>query len=300
MADVAKSPVKRKSVGGKPGSAKKPKVNANQTPAKGNIKSLNASLKQQNATPKPQNATPKPQKNTLKGQNGVQKTPKTDQKHKNKHPQESTKKMKPFEGTAAIKSPKIKKNKKGGKDEDKPKRALYFQYRQTLNSGDEAAKKQLATTLENKIKSIEDRPDPLTKSAKRKLALLKKLKRSAEGGSSLNIEASKPVAKKVKVLTQQKAQPQKPKENKKVPNKKPKIEIEEEEDEDDSDEESDDVDAEEDGEEDVEEESGDESDDEGEEEEDEDEEDDNEDSEEEESDEDNPPPKQVSNKKQKK
>lgn len=312
MADAAKTGMKRKSLVGKQDSVKKTKLNLSKTPSKG--------VTPKGGPKKTPNASPKVQKNSPKGQNGVPNTPKSDKKQKNKQPLESAEKLTPFKGTAAIQSPKkqpnLKKVKAAKGNQEKPGKSIFFQYKQILSSGDASAKKSLVSTIDSRIKTIEDRPDPLTKTAKRKLKILKRIKKSAEKGSSTllpSLDGANPTlsqnkkgentvatGKKGNLQKQKKTQPQ---QKQKGP-KKPALELEEEDD--DSDEELDDeADSDE-----VDEESMDESDDGGEEEEEsddegeegegEEDEDDSDDGEEDSDEEDNPTPKQVSNKKQKK
>lgn len=307
MADVAKTPLKRKSFGGKQDTAKKQKNNPVKTPSKG-------------ATPKPQNGKSTPPNPNMKNQKksskskDVVKTP-NQNAQQNKQGKQFTKKPKKFEGTAAIQSP-VKQEGKEEKSVDKKKirRTAYFQYKQILSGGDNDAKKELITTLENKIKNIAGRSE-LSKSAKRKLKLLNRIKKSAEGGktglvpNTANV-VSKPNVKKastgvVKKGIVQKPQAGKSKLNQKVQIKKPKLEVEEEEldeqsddeeegsEEEASDEEVSDEVNEEEGEDDTD---GDDDDSDEDEADSDDEEDDDDESEEE----DNTVPKQVSNKRQKK
>ncbi|CAG9820461.1 unnamed protein product [Phaedon cochleariae] len=166
-----KTPKKRKSVEGKQESPKKPKLENGKTPQKFQ--------------------TPKQQKNqNKKAQNSVQKSNK---KVKQNSESETDQKVKPFPGTAQIQSPKPGKPAKAGKQnsakkdgerkpsiERKPRRKLMSMIKDKLTSDDTVAKSEVIKNLETKLQAIQSRPN-LTKTARRKIKMLRRLKNIAEG-----------------------------------------------------------------------------------------------------------------------
>lgn len=302
MADTAvKTPNKRKSFGGKPGSGKKQKLDLNKTP-------------QKLATPKQNNVQTSAKKSAKKAQKPIQKT------------NDSPKILNPFAGTADLKSSKKNKdvqktkavNKVEGKkekaDSKQKRRNRYFNHlKERVKTASEQDKKTLLTEIEEKIKNITSR-DAMTKTAKRKLSLLGRYKRSIQGEpQEVSSVETKKISKQKNLVQQKKdvqqqnlqkngkqakksnvdIQTKQKKGSQKNVGKKAQIELEDNDDDNDDEDDSEDDADEEEGDEESDEESGNESGDE--------EEEDSEEEQDDESDEsdDDAPPPQVSSKKQK-
>ncbi|KAG5868995.1 hypothetical protein JTB14_004770 [Gonioctena quinquepunctata] len=165
MIDVEpKTPNKRKSAGGgKRESPKKTKLENVKTPKK------TGPPQQQKS---PQNIAKKDNKN-IKQNNGS-----------------PAKKLKPFAGTSLVGTPKGKPEKKVQKDgkpaqkksenQEQKKKNQYFQIKEKLKSEDKAERKEVVKIIDVKLKQLESR-SALTKSAMRRMKMLKRFRRIAEG-----------------------------------------------------------------------------------------------------------------------
>lgn len=175
VGDAPQTPKKTKS----DDQPKTPAIN-NKTPAKSKTPAKTPA-KNANKTPGGQNKTPKASPGAGKGANSAK-------NKKNQSPTESnggTQKIKKFEGTAALNDSKkdvATQKKKANADGKKKRKGQFFELKNSLSQSDN---KEALAKLELKIKAISGRKE-LTKTAKRKLRTLQKIKTALLGGGKVH------------------------------------------------------------------------------------------------------------------
>ncbi|CAG9854359.1 unnamed protein product [Phyllotreta striolata] len=192
MTDVApKTPNKRKSLADQK-TPKKAKVEnglANKSPFTNSAKKPNQTPKPQKNQQSPKKPQMTPNKKNQSPNKKNQQTPKplNNQNKGNKNtPAKNGKgaKVAPFKGTANLKkgnaNVNVPKKAKAESGDKKDKKAQFYKVKLLMNSTNPEEKKAAVTLIDNKIKEIQNKGE-LTKTANRKIRILKKFRKIAEG-----------------------------------------------------------------------------------------------------------------------